>query len=880
MRLLLVRGIAACVVLGGSSVAVEARAAEANRPDLIFSCTTDNDLYRVLTAGKARYPRYATAAEAVGAASSGAGVLILADGYPQKTTEIPPIVFEKAKQKGLRLYVEYPTAIPGLELGKPCKKRWHRTVVASDAFGPKLKRMRILQIHDCRMLPVKADASHLVSARVAGFDTALYGLPKEALPILLEHPRGDILVATTKLSQFVTGRYSPSDAWGPVWEMILGWLARGRAVPKLAWTPTVRPAFGRDEPLPKDAQLQAIRRGTKWYVHSRMLLDEAHKDDYPAHKARPDWPIGDGTYGILEGHRSKIYHDGSQPIRNLLRADCNAESALPLALQGVIDNDEESRKIAKNLSDFVYFNSPLQQGSRNDPKSPSYGLLSWWCKGDKESGIYYSNDNAKALVATMGTAALLNSDRWDEPMLRCILGNFRTASAQCYRFCQNEAQLQEKGWRHFARRHFVYHRPQHMAWIWSCYLWLYDKTKYDPLLDRTREAIRLTMQAYPEHWYYSNQQRQMERARMLLALAWLLRVDDTPEHRAWLQRIAGDLIADQAPCGAIREQVAVGLKSNEEYGSREMALVQSNTDPVADMLYVMPNVLFGLNEAVAATGDEKLARAADRVAEFLIRIQARSEAHPELDGAWFRAFDFGRWDYWAVNGDAGWGAWCTETGWAQSYIVASLALREMHTSLWELTAKSKIAEHFEKYRKLMHIDEACKIAAQAEATSGIFKHAALYKEVTLARPAHRIHPGGGPPSLVDGKVHKDNQTSGLWSGFRGDDLEATVDLGTVSRVCRAGANFQQSVPIGVFLPVRLEVSVSNDGKQFRKVATVTHNIPLKKKGPLTKTLMADLTDVEARYVKIHAVNIGLIPEWHPAPPDRPAWMFVDEIIVH
>jgi len=76
------------------------------------------------------------------------------------------------------------------------------------------------------------------------------------------------------------------------------------------------------------------------------------------------------------------------------------------------------------------------------------------------------------------------------------------------------------------------------------------------------------------------------------------------------------------------------------------------------------------------------------------------------------------------------------------------------------------------------------------------------------------------------------------------------------------------------------VSVSNDGKQFRKVATVTHNIPLKKKGPLTKTLMADLTDVEARYVKIHAVNIGLIPEWHPAPPDRPAWMFVDEIIVH
>ena len=34
------------------------------------------------------------------------------------------------------------------------------------------------------------------------------------------------------------------------------------------------------------------------------------------------------------------------------------------------------------------------------------------------------------------------------------------------------------------------------------------------------------------------------------------------------------------------------------------------------------------------------------MAKFLCRIQVRSDAHRELDGAWFRAFDYERWGYW------------------------------------------------------------------------------------------------------------------------------------------------------------------------------------------------------------------------------------------
>ncbi len=53
------------------------------------------------------------------AGAEGAGVLILADGYPGKATPIAPEVLEEASRKKLRLYVEYPSALPGLELGQP-----------------------------------------------------------------------------------------------------------------------------------------------------------------------------------------------------------------------------------------------------------------------------------------------------------------------------------------------------------------------------------------------------------------------------------------------------------------------------------------------------------------------------------------------------------------------------------------------------------------------------------------------------------------------------------------------------------------------------------------------------------------------------------------
>ncbi len=202
---------------------------------------------------------------------------------------------------------------------------------------------------------------------------------------------------------------------------------------------------------------------------------------------------------------------------------------------------------------------------------------------------------------------------------------------------------------------------------------------------------------------------------MLLTLAWLVRVDDRPEHREWLKRIATDMRKCQDESGAIREELGrsgggrySSPRSNADYGRHEAAAIHANGDPMADMLYTCNFTFLGLHEAYAATGDPQYREMADKLAQFFVRIQVRSEEHPELDGGWFRSFDFEKWDYWGANADHGWGAWSIEVGWTQAWIPTVLAMRELDQNLWEMTKSSKIGKHWKKTKALMLPDDDVK----------------------------------------------------------------------------------------------------------------------------------------------------------------------------
>ncbi len=175
-----------------------------------------------------------------------------------------------------------------------------------------------------------------------------------------------------------------------------------------------------------------------------------------------------------------------------------------------------------------------------------------------------------------------------------------------------------------------------------------------------------------------------------------------------LKQIANDIQKCQDTYGAIREELGpldhggyAPPTTNAAYGTGEAPLIQENGDCVSDLLYNCNFTFLGLHEAYAATGDAQYKMMEDKLADFLIRIQVRSENHSELDGGWFRAFDYREWEYWGSNADEGWGAWSIETGWTQAWIPTVLAMRELNKNLWNITGKSKIEKHFESIRRQM-----------------------------------------------------------------------------------------------------------------------------------------------------------------------------------
>ena len=706
--------------------------AEVRTLALVLCCHAENDLYGALGGTKSGCRRCDSPAEAVRSAGQGAGVLILADGYPQKTTAIDAAVFDEAARKKLRLYVEYPSFLPGLKVEPPRDTKTERAVVASEFFGPALPPLRILAINGLHFVPVQAENADLVAACVAGFDTAVFGLPKQTVPILFKHPQGNILVATTQLSRFVTARYAPQDAWRAVWRGVLGWLCAGRQPPELQWTPVVRPSYGRDAPLPADVEKQALRRGAEWFIQSKLLLHPSRIGGvgktppaswYAAGMVPtppPDAPVGDGTLGILEAPLSVIQPDGSQLQGVSQRGDCHGESAMALAFCGKLASDRGKQTIAHNLLDFWYFTSDACKHERGDPKHGAYGLVAWGIGTPAWYTANYGDDNARLLLGTLATAALLDEDRWDQRVMRCLLANLRTTGQLGFRNDRIDLpELSARGWQPFFQRRIVSYSPHMEAYLWACYLWAYQRTGYDLFYVRAENAIRMTMAQYSDGWRWMNGVAQ-DKARMLLPLAWLVRVKDTPEHRAWLRKAVEGVVALQQPCGAIREEfgrpgqgVFPPPGSNEAYGTSEAPLIQQNGDPVSDLLYTTNFAFIGLHEA-AASGDRAAAAAEEKLAKFLCRIQVRSTAQPSLDGGWFRAFDFRRWEAWGSNADAGWGAWAIESGWTQGWITSVFGLRQMNTSLWDLTAGSKLSRHFGRLRKEMLPDE---ITVHPEPTS-------------------------------------------------------------------------------------------------------------------------------------------------------------------
>jgi hypothetical protein len=140
-------------------------------------------------------------------------------------------------------------------------------------------------------------------------------------------------------------------------------------------------------------------------------------------------------------------------------------------------------------------------------------------------------------------------------------------------------------------------------------------------------------------------------------------------------------------------------------------------------------------------------------------------------------------------------------------------------------------------------------------------------KITLESRYSSQYAGGGDNALIDGLRGTVNWSGGGWQGYQGKDFVAVVDLGSVQEISKVGAGFLQDVGSWIWMPTRVEVDLSTDGKNFGPRISIGNDVA-ERDGVVIKDFVKSIPPQKARYVRIRAVNLR-----------AEGWVFVDEILI-
>ena len=145
-------------------------------------------------------------------------------------------------------------------------------------------------------------------------------------------------------------------------------------------------------------------------------------------------------------------------------------------------------------------------------------------------------------------------------------------------------------------------------------------------------------------------------------------------------------------------------------------------------------------------------------------------------------------------------------------------------------------------------------------------HLAVGADVVLKFPYAQKYSGGGPNALTDGKISIDDlsqtQEYGVWQGFEGSDLIATIDLKKEFYINQISAGFLQNIDAWIFSPDWVEFSISDDNITFTALGKELRPIPENSTKEERISYSMEVDNINARYIKIVARNIEQCPQWH------------------
>ena len=157
-------------------------------------------------------------------------------------------------------------------------------------------------------------------------------------------------------------------------------------------------------------------------------------------------------------------------------------------------------------------------------------------------------------------------------------------------------------------------------------------------------------------------------------------------------------------------------------------------------------------------------------------------------------------------------------------------------------------------------------------TGEVTFHKAIAKKMSYSPLYHKKYQGQGEMTLTNVVRGSKNFLDGQWLGWLGDDVTLTLDLDQNTNISEVRIGAMDYQAAGIYFPIKFEVAISTDGKNYREVAT--HNEPCVVRGkPSLKDFALKFNSQEARYIKITLKNVKTPPK------GGDAWLFIDEVLV-
>ena len=161
----------------------------------------------------------------------------------------------------------------------------------------------------------------------------------------------------------------------------------------------------------------------------------------------------------------------------------------------------------------------------------------------------------------------------------------------------------------------------------------------------------------------------------------------------------------------------------------------------------------------------------------------------------------------------------------------------------------------------------------------LFKHKGLGAIISDLNIYSKSYDGGGNNAIVNGIRGGLNFRDGHWQGYFGTDFEALITFDSIQRIDSVISSFYQYNLSWIFMPEQILVYTSVDGDNYYKRAELSPKISAKQEGRFFKEFVMSFSEIEAKYIKIKAVNYGVCPDWHPAAGSK-SWLFVDEVRIY